>query len=80
MDSETVYRTVMGSLDGKMDPSIVGIIIMDKGKEMENSIMQKIRVSVEDFGRREYWKDKVSMLRRKERCSSVFGVKERFPA
>ncbi len=42
--SETVYRTVMGSSDGKMDRSIGVIIIMDKDKEMESFTMQKIQV------------------------------------
>lgn len=70
-------KMVMESLDGKMDLFIVGLIIMAKGKETDSFITPRIQVLVEVFGKKEFYRDKESMLKHKEKDSNVFGVKEK---
>ncbi len=67
----------MDSLTGKMGRTIEEVMPKDSEMVMENSIIQKIRVEAEGFGRMAYFRDKGNMLKRAE-CIDVFGETESF--
>lgn len=70
----------MESSNGLMDLFIEAIITMAKDKEMDSFIILKMELSVKVFGKREFLKVKVSMLKPKAKHINAFGIKVRFQA
>lgn len=76
--SSVDFKMDMDSSNGQMDQFIEAIIIMAKEKGMDSFTILRMELSVEDFGKKESLRVKVSMLKLKEKPINVSGVKVRF--